>query len=638
MLFQETHVVSGIAKAIVTGVGNQTEFGKIATFGSAITEKSKLQIRIDHLISQIIKVIGILAIVVFILALIRGMAPFDIIKYVMSFIVSSVPESLPIALTIVLALGMKKLAKNKILVKSFKAMEDVGSISVIAVDKTGTLTKNRLSVTSVWSNNETDPIKTAVLTIGSNVYTNIDVADQAIYRFNNNKYPIPSNLIVYPFNTKYQLSGSYDPTNKKIYLKGSPEKIIEICSISQLDKLKVKEALKAMTTKGYRVLGLATKTVDFRPTDLSTANNFNFSGLIAFSDEIRQEVKPAISLLKQIGIRVKLITGDHKDTAFQVAQDVGITKDYNSVINNNELSSDESVFDQQANQKVVFSRILPEVKYHIIKSLNKHNITAMTGDGINDIAALAISNVGIAMGSGNDMAKDVSGMIITDNNFSTVPKAIIIGRHILNNIRKMIFYLLATSLGEDLTIIGALAFNLNLPATAIQILWINLVTDTLLVLPLGLEPSEDNTSNQPGVKSPILSRSIIIRIILVSLTMSSVILITSFYLKTIGYNDYLIRDITFNMIIASQWANAINARSNNKSIFTIKQPNHGLIFGLIIAITIQSIFTFSPISQFLDIKQASLIPIVITSLIVIVLTITIIELQKLIIRKTQQVN
>jgi len=364
-------------------------------------------------------------------------------------------------------------------------------------------------------------------------------------------------------------------------------------------------------------------------------NDIEFIGFLAFADELRSEAKNAIRAAHKAGISVRLITGDHYETAFNIGKQLGLATHINQVMQGVDLPKSMPALVETIKDKTVFARILPEDKFRILKALKQTEITAMTGDGVNDVPALANAHVGIAMGSGSDIAKDAGGIVLLDDNFATIIKAIAEGRKIFDNIRRMLFYLLSTSLGEVLTMVGALLFGLPLPITAIQILWINLVTDTAMVLPLGLEPEEDDHMKRPPrkPKDPLMSRMLLSRIAIIGLTMAVVTLITVSILVKQGYETSYIQTVAFMMLIVAQWMNAFNARSEFKSSFSrIKKVNYGLIVGLAIASVLQVLVMFGPLREVFDVQTVPLSTLLISSGLMAMTILIVSELHKFIIK------
>jgi P-type Ca2+ transporter type 2C len=300
-----------------------------------------------------------------------------------------------------------------------------------------------------------------------------------------------------------------------------------------------------------------------------------------------------------------MVTGDHYETAYHVARQVGLAAHSNQVVTVAQLAQDPASIKEMLKDKTVFARALPKVKFNILKSLKTTEITAMTGDGVNDVPALTNAHVGIAMGSGSDIAKDAGGIVLLDDSFASIVKAISEGRIIYDNIRRMLFYLLSTNLGEVLTMIGALLVGLPLPVTAVQILWINVVTDSTIALPLGLEPAEEDHMQKPPrkPKEPILSRALTSRMIIVAITMAAVTLAAVKILHDRGHSAAYIQTVAFAMLIVAQWVNALNARSEYRSFFaTLKTPNYGLVLGLVISVLLQLFIMYGPLAPYFGIQ------------------------------------
>lgn len=635
MLFQGAYVLSGEGAALVVETGVRTEFGKIADLVAAEHEKSPVQEKIDRLVSVMIKVIALVAIIVFILALFRGITTAEALRFVLSLSVSAVPEGLPVALAVVLVLGMRQMAKRKALVRNFKSIEDIGLVTTIATDKTGTLTKNHLTVVSQWSL-KGEGLKSIVAKAVDDDEGS-DPLDLAIKEFlpdagskqNANKF--------YPFNIALRVSGSFVPEDKKIYIKGSPEHIIAQSKLDKESKHQAESALREFASQGYRVVGLASTPAKEAPKDLSNlGSKLDFAGFLAFADELRPEAAKAIADAHKANVKVKLITGDHFETAYNIGKRIGLAEHRDQVVQGSELPKDDDKLSDYVETKTVFARILPEDKFRILKALKKNEITAMTGDGVNDVPALSNAHVGIAMGSGSDIARDAGGIVLLNDNFATIINALSEGRKIFDNIRRMLFYLLSTSLGEVLTMIGALILGLPLPVVAIQILWINLVTDTAMVIPLGMEPAEDGHMKRPPrkPKTPLLGKVLLSRMFLIASTMAIITLVIVHILNSRGYEDMYIQTVAFMTLIVAQWANAFNARSEYSSfIDTLKHKNPGLLVGFTIGFILQMIVMFGPLQAAFYIQPVALLTLLISAVVMAVSIWVVSEIHKLFSRK-----
>jgi len=635
MLFQGTFITSGTCIAMVVETGSRTEFGKIAQLANDEHSKSPVQHKIDTLITTLIKVIVAVSVLIFLLSLYRGTPSGDALRFVLALSVSAVPEGLPVALTVIIVLGIRRMAKKKALVRTFKAIEDVGQITTIATDKTGTLTRNHLSVVEHWipNNSKNDILDFSRHTINYDEIT--DPLDLAISETSKrNKHTIDK---FYPFNLQLRMSGGYSKTTNKLYIKGSPEHILDKSRLNKVDRHAAESEMHIMASKGYRVIGFGSVNhIADAPASLENIDDIEFEGFIAFADELRKEVPAAIRQAFAAGINVRLITGDHYETAYNIGKQIGIVQHKDQVISGIDLPAERSALASTVQSKTVFARIIPKDKFRILKSLKETEITAMTGDGVNDVPALANAHVGFAMGSGSEIAKDASGIILLDDNFATIVRTIREGRKIYANIIRMLLYLLSTNLGQVMTMIGALILGLPLPVTAIQILWINLVTDTALVLPLGLEAEEKNSMNKPprDPKAPLLSKMLLTRMAIVSTTMAIVMLCIVWVLRAQGYSEVHIQTVAFLALVVAQWMNAFNVRSETESFFTrIKTPNFAMVIGLAVAVTLQLVVMLGPLKNVFEIQSVPLITLLLPSAIMILAVLAVAEAHKFIVRQ-----
>ena len=622
MVFSGTYVTSGSGLALIVATGSLTQFGQIAKMAIQADSKSPMQQKIDALVNRLIKILGGVALLVFGLSLLRGMEIGEALRFVMAMSVSAVPEDLPIALTVVAVLGMRRLAKKNALVRSMRTIEDLGLTTVIATDKTGTLTKNLLKVSEVWTPDAAINLKETGLKALGDTNNSNEPFDQALKIFTGAEADLSHSLVKnYPFNQMQRMSGAlWDETSHKVlYVKGSPEHLLNLCEVDNSARQQAESQLHTMVAKGFRVIAFARCRLNAVPKDLTDikSQKLEFMGFMAFSDELRAESAAAIAAAQSAGISVKMITGDHFETAFHIGQKLGISDFREQVIMGDDLPDTEEKLQPLLKTKSVFARILPQQKFNILKTLKRNDITAMTGDGVNDVPALTNAHVGIAMGSGSDIAKDAGDIVLLDDSFASIVSAISEGRIIYDNIRRMLFHLFSTSLGEILTMVGALLIGLPLPVTAIMILWINLVTDTALVIPLGLEPAEQDHMKQPPrhPKAPLLDRVILSRIILIGAAMAIPTLLVFNQLLEWGYSLAYAQTVAFIMLVVSQWMNAFNARSERYSaIGRLKVVNFKLLAGLSIAIFLQTLVMFGPLKEVFGVVDISLNHLLISTL------------------------
>lgn len=641
MIFQGSFVIGGRAVALVVATGNDTEFGKLAALTGNTSEHSPVQKKIDKLISQIIQVVVVMAIVAFGLAIYRGMDVAESIRYVLALSVSAVPESLAVSITVVLVIGMRRMAAKKALVRAMRAIETVGTITTIATDKTGTLTKNQLTIQKLWHPFKTEQeIAVAIARSASKSDTKAhDPLDLAMddyiesHKFGKLKAEVITRL---PFDQAFAMSGNLlkESDKQTLWVKGSPESIAEQCQLPQLEKQQIENELRSLAGSGFRVIALAHADIDGVIESFNVLNRsirFEFDGFIAVADILRPEAKRAIATATKAGITVRMVTGDHYETAYHIGRELGMVEHHKQVFDSRQMNimSDEELAVVIDGVRV-FARVIPEYKHRILTILNKNNITAMTGDGVNDVPALVSANVGVAMGSGASIAKDASDIILLDDNFKSIVVAIHEGRTIYANIKRMVAYLLSTNAGEIIVAITSLVVGIPVPLAAVQILWVNLVTDTCMVVPLGLEPGERHNMNRPPQASnaPLFSRFMISRIVLVALTMAILTLII--YVSAIkSHGVEYARSIAFHILVVMQWASALNYRSDYESLFRrIRRFSPAFYIGLFIAVSLQLLVVSGVANNLLSLEPMSWRDITLTTIIAFIVPITVVEIHK----------
>ncbi len=651
MLFQGSFVVSGHVTGVVVYTGNQTEFGHIAQLAGKgkSSNHSPVQAKIDILVSRIIMATGGVAIVAFGLSLWRGMEITEALRFVIALSVSAVPESLPVAISVILVLGMRRMAKKRALVRSMNAIETIGVITTIATDKTGTLTKNKLSVQQLWSPSWATQALPATLfqTINRQGAKAIDPLDIALISYTEAKNVTHGSGIAavqLPFNQAYAMSGAIWKQRGgtrgdtrggfSLAVKGAPEHIADRSDLTKAQQEEIEEHLKQLTSSGYRVVAVATTRLEEPITDfkqLPKKTKLQFIGLVAVADTLYPSAKPAIAMAQRAGVTVRMITGDHHETAFAIGRQLGLVETRDQVFDSRHMDTlTDAALSKQIEAARVFSRVTPENKFRILQLLKKRNVTAMTGDGVNDVPALSSAHVGVAMGSGSQIAKDAGDIVLLNDNFSSIVQAMREGRIIFANIRRMLFYLLSTNIGEVLTALGALIVGLPMPLVPVQILWINLVTDTTMVIPLGLEPGEKTTMHQKPTppSAPILGTYMISRIILVAVTMA-VMALTLYGVFSVQYGSDYGRTVVFIALVVVQWANAFNARSAFESVFSrVRVWNGAFWVGLSISVILQMLALTGPLQQLLHVHPVSFGDMAFVSAVAFVVAIVVVEIHK----------
>jgi Ca2+-transporting ATPase len=609
MVFQGTIVTAGLGKFVVTATGMSTELAKIAELSREDFEDSPLQAKINRLTSRIVVLVLIIAAGTFFLGLYRGEPISEMLRFALSLTVSAVPEGLPVALTIILVFGVKRMANKKALVRNLTAVETLGQATVIVTDKTGTITKNELSVTNAWHpEGKTKDVEVAAhFSKASEDGQSDDPLEKIIaHTYQVETLPGWQRIKLVPFNQKLRVSGAIwqVPGGYKTYIKGAPEVVLKAVSISATEKKKAHSEINRLSQAGYRLIGLASgfsKTLPAPITD-KIPTGLELEGLLAFADQLRPEIPDAVEATKAAGIQVIMLTGDHLDTARSFGLQSGIIERSDQ----SEEGSAVAALSLEGIRKLltevrVIARVLPEHKYKILEALEQDEVTAMTGDGVNDVPAIVKADVGIAMGNGTDAAKEASDLIILDNNYSTIVEAVREGRTILANVRKMVFYLFSTNLGEVLTVVGSLIVGLPLPLTALHVLWINLVTDGFTVVPLGLEPPEGQHMQEPpeSTKTEILRRHMFRRAVVTAMLMATLALAVFWYYLPAGLA--MSQTMAFALLVLVQWANALNARSEKASFMEgFRRPNYLLWLAIAGSAGLQAFIIWGPLRSALN--------------------------------------
>jgi Ca2+-transporting ATPase len=643
LLFQGSFIVAGSATGVVIYTGNKTEFGRIAALTGKAPDSttSPVQKKIDKLIAYIIAGVGALAVGAFILALVRGIEVTEALRLVIALSVSAVPESLPIAISVVLVLGMRRMAAKKALVRSMNAIETIGVITTIATDKTGTLTKNELSVQETWQPRWSTHHLPTVVHKATNHHSEKagDPLDVALIDFTEAEETLELKgkpVAKLPFDQAMAMSGNvWNHKGKhELVVKGAPEQMMMRSGLSRAQMSEINQAVTQLTSQGYRVIAVATTPIDgpletFQ--ELHPKLKLQFAGLVAVADTLRPSARRAIAAARGAGVSVRMITGDHLETAYSIGLKLGLVDSRDQVFDSRlMLDMSDKQLAKVAENARVFSRVTPENKFRILKVLRLKEVTAMTGDGVNDVPALANADVGVAMGSGSQIAKDAGDIILVNNDFAGIVRAMREGRIIFSNIRRMLTYLLATNIGEVSVTIGALIMGMPMPLAPIQILWINLVTDTTMVIPLGLEPGEKSVMKRKPIdpRAPIIGKYMLSRIILMALTMA-VLALVIYSVFSAEYGTAYGQTIVFVALVAVQWANAFNARSTYDSLFTRLKVWHAPFWiGISIAVTMQALALFGPLQHALHVNPVAIGDIFLATIIAFAAAVIPVEIHK----------
>ena len=633
MVFSGCSVTYGTATAIVTATGMNTEMGKIADL---LESEEEAQTPLQKKLAQLGKYLGILAIaacaIIFVVGIMNGIEVMDIFMTAVSLAVSAIPEGLPAIVTIVLAIGVQRMVKKNAIIRRLPAVETLGSASVICSDKTGTLTQNRMTLVKAYDcknealeeiqaqNSENikkllqygtlccdgsiviqgeevqhigDPTETAIVAAA---YKNGMTKEEL-----NKEYPRLGEL---PFDSDRKLMSTINHIDGKkiVIVKGAFDVMAIRCISGDIEK--TRQIVDEMSSQALRVLAIAYKEIEHIPEILCTEEieqNLTLMGLVGMIDPPRGEAKAAVAICKKAGIKPVMITGDHVVTASAIAREIGILEDGDKAITGTQLDEmSDKELEEQVTDISIYARVSPENKIRIVKAWQKKgHVVSMTGDGVNDAPALKAADIGCAMGiTGTDVAKGAADMTLTDDNFATIVDAVKEGRGIYANIKKVVGFLLGTNIGEVIAVFAAMLLWHKSPFLSMQLLWINLVTDSLPAIALGMEPVEADVMNQKpkSREEGLFANGYGVRIILQGV-MFGVLALTAF---RIGENATGIlaggQTLAFMVLALSQVIQAFNMRSEKSLFKTVVFGNKILNLAELFSILLMILVLFTPLS------------------------------------------
>lgn len=649
MVYMSTFVTYGRGIGVVVNTGNDTEVGKIADIIHQEDQvRTPLEIRLDELGKTLGKIaVGICA-VMFIIAWIQGRELAEMFLTAVSLAVASIPEGLAAIVAIVLSIGVTKMAKQNAIIKKLPAVETLGSVNIVCSDKTGTLTQNKMTVTQYYtftgghrslsdviqvsdderflaeamilSSDATyengagtgDPTEIALLMMGDDMGIDRGALSVAQPRLDELSFDSVRKMM----STLHSREGGHI-----IYAKGALDNLILRCThileegqiipCTKTHRFLIAEAAEKMSEEALRTLAAAFKPVQPDISKDKYESGLVLIGVVGMIDPPREEVKESVSIAKKAGISTVMITGDHKNTAFAIARELGIAEDISQTIAGADINHmDESTFKENVLNYRVYARVSPEHKANIVKAIKeKGNIVSMTGDGVNDAPSLNAADIGVAMGiTGTDVAKNASDMILADDNFSTIISAIEQGRNIYNNIKKSVIFLLASNVGEVITMLSAILLGMPVPLLATQLLWINLLTDTLPAVALGMDPGNADVMNDKPRKSDESffahgagTRVVRGGILIGALTLSAFWLgyhLNGFSPYDMDIPDYVhdySRTLAFMTIIACQLFYSLSFRHDTFSVFKVGIASNPYLLGaIIIGFALQVIVLYIP--------------------------------------------
>ncbi len=670
MAYSSTLVTYGRGRGVVVATGMNTQVGQIAHMLDKQDEFDTPLKRKLTAVGKTLTVVGLsVCVVIFAIGLLYKQPFVPLLMTAISLAISIIPEGLPATATIVLALGVQRMAKRRAIIRKLPAVETLGGATVICSDKTGTLTLNQMAVTQVAVASDLQigkarPVENA-LTMNGSYYELIragalcnnaefdpdnpgsivgDPTEGALIvlskRFGEDHDDMEDDcprLYEQPFDSGRKRMSTVNAVQGKpvVFTKGAVDELLPVCTkiltpegerpLTKEDIEAVRRVSDAMAASALRVLSFAKRNIADVPDedDADVEFDLTFIGLAGMIDPPREEVKEAVKTCRDAGIRTVMITGDHKITAVAIAKELGIWRESDTVCTGTELDSmSDADYDKAVATTSVYARVTPEQKLNIVQSLKRTGeIAAMTGDGVNDAPALKAADIGIAMGiAGTDVAKDASDMIITDDNFSTIVDAAKEGRRVYRNIQKVIQFLLAGNISEIITIFIATLFNFPAPLLAVHILWVNLATDTLPALALGIDPPEADIMKRKPLKSGTLFEKELVRRVIIQGCFIAAATLLAFF---IGYRDDLSsgQAMAFCTIAFSQLFYSYSQRSNTKSIFSKGFFDNKYLLGsilisaalmlvLVIIPPVREVFALSSLEgqEWLTILGLSLIP------------------------------
>lgn len=626
MAFMSTVIINGHGKAVVTDIGMSTKVGQIADM---IIKDESPETPLQKKLGDVGKILGmaclVICVFIFLMGIIKHIDPIEMFMTSVGLAVAAIPEGLPAIVTIMLSIGVTKMAKKNSIIRKLPAVETLGSSSVICSDKTGTLTQNKMKVVEIKSVDKDFIIELATMCTdceisveNGNKNVSGEPTEKAIVEkgldigiVKNNLEEMMPRVNEIPFNSDRKLMTTIHKVGNKyrIITKGAPDVLLKRCSkemidrarVQALENLKIQSENSKMAQKALRVIAVAYKELDVLPSKIDTnsiENNLIFVGLIGMIDPPREGVKEAVKTCREAGIKTVMITGDHLETAKAIARDLEILRPNDKAITGQELDKmTQNQLEKSISQYSVFARVTPEHKVRIVKAWQRNDaVVAMTGDGVNDSPALKNADIGIAMGkNGTDVAKNAADIILTDDNFVTIVEAVKQGRNIYDNIKKAIHFLIATNIGEIVTIFMGLVLGLKSPLLAIQLLWINLVTDSLPAIAIGLEkPEKDIMKRNPvDSKKGIFADGLWNKIITEGI-MIGIFTLVAFSIGNKYFGLQVGRTMAFLSIGFLELVHSFNVK-NEKSIFESGLfENKFLIGSFVLGIFIQTIVVVVP--------------------------------------------
>lgn len=645
MVWMSSAVTAGNGRAVVVSTGMSTQLGMIA---GSVRDTKKDQTPLQKRLSKLGLTLGLSGIglsgLVFGLGLLQGLQLTAMALFAVAVAVSAIPEGLPAVISVTLALGVQRMAGRNAVIRTLPAVETLGSTTVICTDKTGTITQNRMTVTHAWTFSNTMAVSANGFQGGSEtaelpyllrcgaLASNATVEEQGESAGSPTEIAVVSSVLhggfdvdelrkafprkhEIPFSSEHKYMATLNGTDELYaYVNGAADSILGFCSkilvkgepvpMTAEHRNKIEGAIEFLGGQALRVLAGAFREMPGNTESLArndVESEMVFCGLWGMVDPPRPEAIEAVAAAREAGIRVVMITGDHAVTANAIALSAGISTEGERVVTGEELDRmDDEQLDAVSPTVTVYARVSPQHKLRILQSMKRlGEIVAMTGDGVNDAPALKGADIGISMGkSGTEVAREASDMILTDDNFATILQAVEEGRTIFANLRRVVFFLITTNLGEILTLVAGLALGMPLPLTAVMILWINLVTDGACTIPLGIEPGHGNVLREkprPPAEG-ILGGGFLKRVFIMAPIMAAGTLFL--FKRELAGGEVHARTIAFATMVSFQWFQAVSSRSLTSSVFSVGFfRNRWLWVGILASVTLQLLATQTALGQ-----------------------------------------
>lgn len=625
MVYRGTYVASGSAHFVVTATGNHTEYGRLLQRAARVSRRSSLQQKITRLTHLIVVGLLIVTACLLVLGIIHGMPTSETAAYASAIIVAAVPAILTFAIAFVSTYVLRVLRRRHVLVRNTQTIEPISLISAIVSDKTGMLTRDTINVIDTWLASGVSPKQFTEYCQQATVH---DIhmqgaPDKALLKY------IPQNhgaqlrpLRTFGFEHATHMSGNlwHRGAAYRLAVKGAPEKILHLTDLSDNEREQAHLQLQKLTAHGHQILAVAWTELAqplSRINQLTRRHNVHFAGFIAFEQRLRPEAKHAVAAAAQAGISVRMITGDHVETAYNIARQLDIATNRQQILDTRKLAvMSDAELNRVVRNVTVFARATPEQKHRLLSALRRQHVVAATGDSTDDIPALVHAHIGVSTAQSSLLARDASDAILLDNKFATLLEAIKWGRTAIGNTRRMFLFVITANTAEMAVIAVSLALGLAPALLPSQLLWINLVVSLALVVPLGLEPHSRHIMERRPVspRARVLPTYLVVRMCVLACTMVVASLLATFYYSA-QYDSVYAQTIVFTMFIVMQIASALSARSDHTSTLVRFRTSSPLVYiGVLAVLLLQLLALCTPLGGWLGLVAVQSTDAIVSSL------------------------